>query len=450
MIANDVAGVFKYLTSGQYINERACPDDNEFLCKQWRDRCTVKTKVTPFFLCTREEEHWRPTALHFAIAFNSHDVLVMLIDNGINRTDVAWFGDVVEVIGTGKLIEDPNQSDLSTLSYGAMDLVREMYKKNMHRMTDQLFHRKVVTWKRVCSQYKQKLLYVLQAKKAQARYSAEELNQPGKENLWINLDQDEDEDEDEEGDDFAGFGQVADEEDDDEEGGGGGPEGGDADDIEEVRLDDQSQVSIRTGLSTAFNPAKFASRKPADMTSYIRSQSAKKERKKGALPDVLQKVAKYDWRNHSIVKKQRGDAEMYQKEDAPVSTEETKAEMLQRGGTGRPLPLSLPSSPGPGAMRGQGSNWTESSRRSVLVPVLGKKSYWLESLGHTIEERESQRDGKERAAMIKAAKKEEHKQVGGMCGYTGPPCYCCVYYHCYYLYSLQSLYSLYSLYLNRL
>eukprot|EP01039_Chlorochromonas_danica_P009162 gene9162-10114_t len=175
VIRNDIKEMYRLLTSGQDINMRASHDDQSFLTKIFVERCTFpKYKLqTPFLLCHDSiSETWRPTALHFAIFFNSVACLQTLVDMGADTEALVYISDVKlsqdqtyleeNALTEGDQVTDEGNSLLRRREVNATQLLEVVYGCRVHRLTEKMIQHNVVNWKQKCLKIHKRLKLTLE------------------------------------------------------------------------------------------------------------------------------------------------------------------------------------------------------------------------------------------------------------------------------------------------
>lgn len=176
VIRNDVKEMYRLLTSGQDINMRASHEDQSFLTKIFLERCTFpKYKLqTPFLLCHDDiSEAWRPTALHFAIFFNSVSCLQTLVDMGADAQALVYISDVKlsqdqtcleeNVVTEGDQgTDEGNDSLLRRREVNAAQLLEVVYGCRVHRLTEKMIQGNIVNWKQKCLKIHKRLKLTLE------------------------------------------------------------------------------------------------------------------------------------------------------------------------------------------------------------------------------------------------------------------------------------------------
>ena len=171
--------VHRLVSSGLDIDARLNPSDEVFMTKLWLQRCHFKHIKSPFFLASDISEDLRPTALHFAIAFNSYESMEILLDAGANRNLKVWFSDVADLNGTSLAKKNDPDGEVRIKVFDASHLIDAAYERNIHRLTENMAARKILNWKAVCGLYHKRLRYLFAAPAASKRLSVEQLDTRG-------------------------------------------------------------------------------------------------------------------------------------------------------------------------------------------------------------------------------------------------------------------------------
>ncbi|KAJ1433276.1 hypothetical protein B484DRAFT_447332 [Ochromonadaceae sp. CCMP2298] len=176
--ANDHVAVHRFITSGMPLDHRAQPADELMMLKLWKTRLVVPKIKCPFFLCSSADPEQRPTALHFAVLFNARECFELLLDNGADADLSVWFGDVKEERKLRQLVENPPAEPPHTL-FSVRQLVDMCFFRNVHRLTEDMYHRKVANWKTLTTMLHKRLLHSIQQTPGSERITDEALDLRG-------------------------------------------------------------------------------------------------------------------------------------------------------------------------------------------------------------------------------------------------------------------------------
>lgn len=371
----------------------------------------------PFILCTHEIDSLRPSAIHLGIIFNSYDSIRVLLDNNIDKTSVCWFDEILikskfsvdnkdngitDNLSTenmfidyekiqkrleGELSEVVSTDKILNSKRSCIDLINEVYKRNVHRLTENMIFRKVAEWKNVLSRYKNGLTVLINARRASYRINYEDipfdmaLDGPSQDPNDISM-------------------QNRDEENDDDELASNTNYNTSMGMIQTSRSPTALKLSMQTSKSGG-RLSRVSSKKllRADSSDpfYIPPRTVNRKQL------VPKRITRYPWRNHVMVVKLEGKPLLL-----PRISKET--EFLPSRSMSNP---NSPSHRKPntieniiaasyetnkakernnGNVAEDGDVSSEESVEEEKPTYLGKYSYWMESYGQTIAARERELD----------------------------------------------------------
>lgn len=99
-IFDDDAAKLRYLCeSGVDIDERFGDWASALFTNVWQQRCCYKKIMLPFFSLNHPAVELRPSAIHCAMFFNSHRCLAVMMEMGVKKNTRVWLGPVEIVEG---------------------------------------------------------------------------------------------------------------------------------------------------------------------------------------------------------------------------------------------------------------------------------------------------------------------------------------------------------------
>lgn len=157
VIDNDTEAVWNFIGSGGDINVRASLDLNEIMVDKWTE---VYEASTVFVLCDHEDEDLRPTAVHLAIVFQSLEALEVLIYCGADQHLRCWMSFVDVDQGTLFYSEEKEQLHIAMKQaadstyrlktvFDAQDLSFAAFENHFCRFVRGFKRDRIMNWKEI-------------------------------------------------------------------------------------------------------------------------------------------------------------------------------------------------------------------------------------------------------------------------------------------------------------
>ena len=172
VIENDIKACRRHVDCGIDIDARMGPWGVQLMHESWSAQCE---KSGPFFDCCHPDEHLRPSAIHLAVFFASVECLACIVFSGAITNSKAWFAEMSEkldengvvaclemdvdktkeylIVRNMKLGLDPNASveSLDGLNYTPLEILEGCMERNLHRVTCGFLRNKIYNWKDICN-----------------------------------------------------------------------------------------------------------------------------------------------------------------------------------------------------------------------------------------------------------------------------------------------------------
>ena len=160
LMENNEPVLHRLIGSGQDVNIRVGPWAENLFTETWRTRCKTPKLQTPYFLLDHPDTEMLPTPLHIAIMFNSQDAVALLRLVNADPKKECWFSDVVE--RNFRLdVDEVKSSQQKQQVFTTDELVDAMFERNVYRLTDGMVAKKMTDWKKRCLEAREDIKLIM-------------------------------------------------------------------------------------------------------------------------------------------------------------------------------------------------------------------------------------------------------------------------------------------------